>query len=211
VVAGALSTGAAASAVLIATHPWGERLSSSADELLSYDVLLRADRDTAWASLLADGFALAVVAVCASLATCLLARQRGRNLALVGSILTVAGGLLVAMGSSGYATLTWFAMSDGLSEDASMGLITFINDTPTRLLAPQIAGFLLVSLGGLVLAFALGRARAVPLTAVVGFVVLTLALFAPLPGGGAGRDAVQVLQLALIASLAVPLWRHAAS
>ena len=55
-----------------------------------------------------------------------------------------------------------------------------------------------------------GRAKAVPLPAVAAFVVLTLGLFAPLPGGGAGRDAVQVLQQALIALLAVPLWRRAA-
>jgi hypothetical protein len=207
-VAGALAAAAASVAVLVALHPWGERLDSGADEILSYDVLLRADRDTAWASLLVDGFAFAVVALTAALGTCLLVRRRGRLPALVGSVLTVTGGVLFAMGSSGFATLTWYATSDALPEAAARGLVTYANDTPAQLLGAQMAGFLLVTVGGLTLAVALGRARAVPLPAVAGFVVLTLALFVPLPAGGI--DVVQVLQMALVAALAIPLWRRAA-
>ncbi len=67
-----------------------------------------------------------------------------------------------------------------------------------------MAGLTLVTVGGLTLALA--RARAVPLAAVLAFVVLTLALFAPLPARGV--DTVQVLHMALVASLAVPLWRQ---
>ncbi len=205
-VAGALATAAVSVAVLVATHPWGARLDSAADDVLSYDVLLRSDRDVAWAGILIDGFAFAVTALCAALGTCLLARKRGRIAAQIGSVLTVTGGVLFAMGSSGFAALTWFATSDGLSEVAGRDLIAVGNDNVARVLGLEMAGFLLVTVGGLTLAVALARAKAVPLAAVVAFVVLTLALFAPLPARGV--DTVQVLQMALVASLAVPLWRR---
>jgi hypothetical protein len=206
VVAVALSAAATSVAVLVATHPWGERLDSSAEDVLSYDALRLVDRDAAWAGLLVTGFALAVVAVCAALATCLLARGRGRGAALLGSVLTVAGGVLFAMGSSTFAAVTWFATSEDMSEDGGRRLVDVANEAPGHLLGLEMGGFLLVTLGGLTLAAALLRARAVPLVAVVAFVVLTLALFAPLPPNG--TDAVQVLQMVVVAALAIPVWRQ---
>jgi hypothetical protein len=136
----------------------------------------------------------------------MLTRNRGRSAALVGTVLTVTGGVLFAMGSSGFAALTWFATSDGLSEEAGRELIAVGNGNLAHLLGLEMAGFLLITVGGLTLALALARAKAVPLAAIVAFVALTLALFAPLPTRGV--DTVQVLQMGLIASLAVPLCRR---
>jgi hypothetical protein len=205
VVAAALATSAATVAVLVATQPWGERLDSSSEEILSY-ATLQPHRDAAWPSILLDGFALAVLGISAALATCHLARGRGRVAALLGSLLAIAGGVLCAMGSSAFVTMVWFAT--GLSEEGAADLIVFANDHPGHLLGVQMAGFALFTLGTLTLSVALARAKAVPLAAVLGFVALTVGLFVPLPGRGI--DVVQVAQMLLIGTLAVPLWRRAA-
>ena len=198
-------TSAATIAVLVATHPWGDRLDSGSDDILSY-ATLHAHRDAAWPSILLDGFAFAILGMCAALATCHLVRGRGRVAALVGSVLAIAGGVLFAMGGFGFATLVWF--TTGLSEDDAAGMISFANDHPGHLMGVQMAGFALFTLGTLTLSVALARARAVPLAAVIGFVALTVGLFVPLPGRGI--DVVQVAQMLLVGALAVPLWRRAA-
>ena len=131
------------------TTPWGDRYDSSADEVLDYDGLA-AVRDGAWAGMLADGFAFAVLGLSLGLVVCHLARGRGRVAALVGALLTTAGGILFAMGGLAFATLAWFA--SGLAEESGRTLVDYANDHPGHLLGATMAGFFLFTVGGLVLA-----------------------------------------------------------
>jgi hypothetical protein len=206
VVAAALALAALTIAGLLLTTPWGDRYDSSADEVLDYDGLA-AVRDGAWAGMLADGFAFAVLGLSLGIVVCQLARSRGRVAALVGAVLSTAGGILFAMGGLAFATLTWFA--SGIAEESGRSLVDYANDHPGHLLGAAMAGFFLYTLGGLVLALALFRARAVPVAGVVAYVVLAAAQFAPLPGRA--LDFLQIGTMALILALAVTVLRRPAA
>ena len=203
VVAAALAAAALTVAALLVTTPWGDRYDSSADEVLDYDGLA-AGRDGAWAGMLADGFAFAVLGLTLGLLTCHLVHGRGRVAALVGAVLTTGGGILFAMGGMAFVTLTWFAT--GVSEDAGRSLVDYANDSTGHLLGATLAGFLLFTVGGLVLAAALFRARAVPAAGLAAYLLLVLAQFAPLPGRTI--DYLQIAMMALFVALAVRVLRR---
>jgi hypothetical protein len=125
----------------------------------------------------------------------------------VGATLTTVGGALFAMGGFGFATVTWFA--SGISEPAGRELVDFANDNVAHLLGAGMAGFVLVTIGSLVLAFAAFRGRAVPLAGVAAYVVLVIAQFAPLPGRA--LDFLQAAMMALLVALAVSVIRRRAA
>jgi hypothetical protein len=206
VAAAALAASAATIAVLLATTPWGDRLDTSKDEVLNYDDLLKV-RDAAWPSMLLDGFAFAVIGLTVGLGVMHLVRGRGRVAALVGAAMTTAGGILFAMGAVSFATLTWFATADALSDGSGQALIDYANDHPGHIMGPDMAGFALTTLGNLVLALALIRARAVPVVAVVVYLLLTVAQFV----GPQGRalDFLQMAMMVLLIGFAAVVWRRA--
>ena len=100
------------------------------------------------------------------------------------------------MGGAAFATVVWFISADGLSEGAGQSLVDYANDHVGHLMGVDMAGFALITLGSLVLAAALIRARAVPVPAVVVYILLTLVQFAGLPG-----RAMDVLQIAMMVLL----------
>jgi hypothetical protein len=202
--AAALAASAVTVAALVLTHPWGDRLDSSADEVLSYDFVLKS-HDSAWPAMLADVFAFGILAFCLAVGVCHLVRDRGRVLATVGSALVVAGGVLFVMGGFAFATVTWFIGE--LSESAGRELVDVGNDDVGHLLGVEMAGFFLVTLGSLVLAAALWRARAVPRPAIALFVLLTVGLFAGL--SSTPMNVIQAAQVFAIGALAVPIWTRA--
>ena len=206
VAAAALAASAATVGVLLATTPWGDRLDSSSDDVLSYERLLDV-RDAAWSSMLLDSFAYAVVGVTVGLGVLHLVRAKGRVAALVGAVLTTAGGILFAMGGAAFATVVWFITADGLSEGAGPSLVDYANDHVGHLMGVDMAGFALTTLGSLVLAAALIRARAVPVPAVVAYLLLTVAQFAGLPGRA--MDVLQIVMMALLVGFAALVWRRA--
>lgn len=206
VVAGALGAAAATVSVLLATTPWGDRLDSSSDEILSYDKLVTV-HDAAWASMLLDGFAYAVIGLTLGLGVLHLARGRGRMLALVGAVITTAGGVLFAMGAAAFAAIVRFAGADGLSDGSGQTLVDFANDHPGHLMGPNMVGFLLTTVGSLVLAGALIRARAVPVYAVVAYVLLILAQFSGIPGRA--MDFLQIALMLVLIGFAAVLWHRA--
>jgi hypothetical protein len=206
VAAAALAAAAATVGVLLATTPWGDRLDSSSDDVLSYDRLLDV-RDAAWSSMLLDSFAYAVIGLTVGLGVLHLVRTKGRVAALVGAVLTTAGGILFAMGGAAFATVVWFITADGLAEGAGPSLVDYANDHVGHLMGIDMAGFALTTLGSLVLAAALIRARAVPVPAVVAYLLLTVAQFAGLPGRA--MDVLQIVMMALLIGLAALVWRRA--
>lgn len=90
-------------------------------------------------------------------------------------------GILFAMGGTAFATVGWFITADGLPRGAGQSLVDYANDHPGHLIGPNMAGFLLSTIGALVLSAALIRARAVSVPAVIIYVVLTLVQFTGLP------------------------------
>src|SRR3954454_3720216 len=206
VVAAALAASTVTVAGLLATTPWGDRLDSSADDVLSYDKLLDV-RDAAWSSMLLDSFAYAVIGMTLGLGVLHLVRSKGRIAALVGAVLTTAGGILFAMGGAAFATVVWFITADGLSDGAGQSLVDYANDHAGHLMGIDMAGFVLTTVGSLVLATALIRARAVPVPAVVAYLLLTILQFIGLQGRVI--DFLQIVIIALLLAFGVVGWRRA--
>lgn len=204
--AAALAVSAATVAALLATTPWGDRLSSAADTIITYDQL-REVREAAWPAMLVDGFAFAVIGLTSGLGVLQLVRGRGRVAALVGAVLTTAGGILFAMGGAAFATLTWFLTADGLQPGAGRSLVDYANAHPGHLIGPNMVSFLLTTLGALVLSAALIRAGALSVAAVALYVLLTLVQFAGLPGRA--MDFLQIAMMGLLIGFAVVVWRRA--
>jgi hypothetical protein len=203
--AAALGASAAVISVLLITTPWGDRLDSGSDDVLNYDSLVKV-HDAVWPSMLIDGFAFAVIGLTVGLGVLHLVRGRGRIAALVGAVMTTAGGILFAMGAVGFATIGWFASADGLSDGTGRALVDFANDNPGHLMGPDMAGFLLTAVGSLVLAAALIRSRAVPVYAVVAYILLTLAQFSGIPGRA--MDFLQIAMMLTLIGFAAFLWRR---
>ncbi len=202
----ALAVSCATVIVQLVITPWGDRLSSGAENIITYDKLLEV-RDAAWPSMLLDSFAFAVIGLTLGLSVLHLARTKGRIAALIGAVLTTAGGILFAMGATAFATLAWFITADGLPSGAGQSLVDYANDHPGHLIGLNTAGFLLTTIGTLALSAALIRARAVPVPAVIVYIVLTLVQFAGLTGRT--MDFLQIAMMMLLAGLAAVIWRRA--
>jgi len=205
-VAAVLAAASVTLAALVVTHPWGERLDSSAEDVFTYGYVVD-NHANAWPAMLADVIAFGLIAFCVAIGAVHLVRGRGRTAATVGAALVVLGGLLSAMGSFAFTTILYFVAE--LPEESGRALTDTANDDVKHLLGVEMAGFLLFTLGSLVLAFALFRSRAVPRLAVGLFVLLTIALFVGLPN--AAMDAAQAGQVLVTGALAIPLLRSAAA
>jgi hypothetical protein len=133
--------------------------------------------------------------------------SKGRVAALVGAVLTTAGGILFAMGGAAFASVVWFITADGLEDGAGQSLVDYANDHLGHLMGIDMAGFVVTTVGSLVLAVALIRARAVPVPAVVTYLLLTVVQFVGLPGRV--LDFVQIAMMVLLLGLATVVWRRA--
>jgi hypothetical protein len=203
-VAAGMAAGAVTAAVMILTHPWGDRIDSSSDNPLSYDKLAP-HRGAAWPAMLVDVLGYGVLFICLAIGLALLVRGRGRHLATVASALLVLGAVLETMGGFAFASVIWFGT--GLPEDRSRDFLDFANDHVGRLYGVEAAGFLVLSLGVVVAVASLIRSRAVPVPLALVIGLLTVALFAT--SGSSAGDVVQAVQLLSLGALAVPLWRRA--
>lgn len=199
IVAVALAGGALAAAAALLWHPWPERND------LSY-ASFAGVRDAAWAGLVLDGIGTAAAGVALGLAVCLLAPTRGAAWANVGAVLVAIGGMLFATAIVGYATFGWYATAtDAIPAEAGASLMSYAEENFDRVGALQVPGFLLLTIGTLVLMVALWRCRAVPRWLPVTIAVLTVVAFVGL--GGRVLDVLQAAQLASFALVAWHLWR----
>lgn len=172
-------------ATIVLWQPWGERDSFGYADIAPH-------RDGAWLGALADGLAFAAAGITLGLAVCLLAPARGRVLAAIGTVGTALGGALFSAGMVGFGALAWYATNPAaLSAEAGTTLLAQVKDNPGHLLVIQMAGFLLFTVGALVLMVALWRARSVPRWLPVAYLVLTIATFAT---GGVVLNVVEAVQ-----------------
>jgi len=193
VVSAVLALGAVAIAVIVLWQPWGER------DALSYTDIAP-HRDGAWLGTLVDGLAIAAVGVTLAIAVCRLVRGRGAALATIGSVLTGFGGVAFFAGMFAFGSLSWYATSpDALPPDTGSAFMTYVNDNPGHVMLPQMIGFLLFTLGSLLLMGALWRSRSAPRWLPVAYLVLTVGVFAL---GGVLLNVVQAVQTLLLVVVA---------
>jgi hypothetical protein len=114
------------------------------------------------------------------------------------------GGITYAMGAFGFAALAWYATeTSALPVEEGTALLEYAVDHPAHVLGPQMAGFLLFTIGTVLLSVALLRSRTVPRWLPAGLLVLTAATFLPVPSRV--LDSIQVVFMALLVVLA---WRN---
>ena len=197
-VASILGFAAAVVAAVLLFRPWPVRNSFEYGELAPV-------RDAIWSAILVDSLAFAAISISLSLGICALARSRGARLATVGAIVTTIGGVLFAMGAYAFASLVWY-VTDAAALEAGAGarLLESVVANPEHLMLAQALGFLLYTLGTLLLAVALFWSRAVPRWLPVAIIAATLAQF-----GFHDRalDIVQIATMALLVVLAGYLFR----
>jgi hypothetical protein len=193
IVAAALTLGALASATIVLWQPWGGR------NEFAYDALAPR-RDAAWLGSVIDGVGIAAIGVGLALAACLLVRRRGGTLATVGAVLSALGGVLFAAAIISAGTLVWYVTDTGaLPAETGTAMMSYVEDNLGHVAALQVPGFLLYTLGALVLMVALWRARAVPVWLPVTYVVLTVGVFVL---QGTVLNVVQAIQTLLLAAVA---------
>jgi hypothetical protein len=191
IVAALLTLGALAVAVVVLWQPWGGR-----DQLAYADIAPHAD--AAWLGALIDGLGFAAIGIALGLAVCMLVPAKGSTLANVGAVMTGIGGVAFCAGMISFASFAWYATNTAaLPIDSGTSLMSYVEDNGGHLMGVQMAGFLLVTLGSLVLMGALWRSRAVPRWLPIAYLVLTVGVFAL---GGVLLNVVQAVQtLSLIA------------
>jgi len=186
IVSAVLAVAAVTIAVVVLWQPWGER-----DHLSYADI--EPHRDAAWLGTLLDGLAFAAVGIALGIAVCrLVPAARGAALATVGALLSGLGGVAFCAGMVSFGSLAWYATDPAaVPVDAGTSFMTYVVDNPGHVLGAQMAGFLLYTIGGLLLMGALWRARAVPRWVPIAYLVLTVGLFGL---GGVAMNIDQALQ-----------------
>ena len=198
VVAGALAASATVAAVAMLARPL------AAEDWHDY-AAFSAERDATWLFSVVVGIATGAAFLSLGLAVCLLVQGRGAGLATSAAVLPGLGGLGFASGFFASGALNWYATSDAVPESVATDLMTYAEDHPLHVFAPQMAGFLLSSLGCLLVAAALWRSRAVPRWLAVG-VPITLVLMI-MAGTGVAYDLMFAVFMASFVAVAWQLWR----
>jgi hypothetical protein len=189
VVSAVLALGALAVAVVVLWQPWGER-----DHLTYADIAPH--RDAAWLGTVIDGLGFAAVGIALGLAVCLLAPGRGASWANIGAVLTGFGGVVFSAGMVAFGSFAWSVTNtDAVPANAGTALMKYTEANPGHVLGLQMAGFLLFTVGSLVLMVALWRSRSVPRWLPIGYLVLTVGVFAL---GGVALNVVQAIQMATL-------------
>jgi hypothetical protein len=186
IVSALLALGAVAVAVVVLWQPWGER-----DHLGYADIAPH--RDAGWLGSIIDGLGIAAIGIALGLAVCMLARTRGSALANIGAVLTAFGGVAFCTGVVSFGSFAWYATDIGaIPADSGAALMRHVEENPGHMMGLQMAGFLLFTLGSILLMAALWRARSVPRWLPIGYLVLTIGVFAL---GGVALNIVQAVQM----------------
>lgn len=201
VILAALVVGTLASVALGLWHP-----TPDANDRFGYDEVAGM-RDAWWAWHLFGSIGTAVSAIAGSLVVVLLAPRRGAAWATAGAVAASLGALAFVTGASAEGVLYADATDpDALPVEAGRSFIDFVNDEPARVIAVIDPGMIVMSLGALLVAAALRRARTVPRWLPVAFAVTNLAGFvAPF---GAPTAIAGIAFGAVLLAIGWQLWRQ---
>jgi hypothetical protein len=171
IIAATLASSAAVVATVLLFRPWQVRNSFAYAELAPV-------RDAIWTAIFIDALAFTALAISVALTIALFARARGARLANVGAVVTIAGGVLFAMGAFAFVALVWLVTDTSVlaATDGARVLEAALNEM-AHVALPQALGFLLFTAGTLIMAVALFRSRAVPRWLPIAIVVATLLQF----------------------------------
>ena len=172
IIAATLAISAAVVATVLLFRPWQARNSFAYAELAPV-------RDAIWTAIFIDALAFVALAISVALSVALVARARGSRVANIGAVITIAGGVLFAMGAFAFVALVWL-VTDTTVLPATDGarVIDAALSEMAHVALPQALGFLLFTAGTLILAAALFRSRAVPRWLPIAIAVATLLQFA---------------------------------
>ncbi|BBG05002.1 MULTISPECIES: hypothetical protein [Pseudonocardia] len=163
-------------------------------------------REAVWLFGAVGGIATGAVFVALGLVVCLVVPAgRGYASATSGAALTVLGGISFAAGFFAFGVSSWFATLPLDDPAASVALFDAVQADAMRSFGPQLAGFLLASVGTVLLAVALWRSRTVPRWLPATTVLALVAMF--LVGGGLLYDLLHAAFMATLVVLAVYCWR----
>ena len=193
IVAATLALGAAVVATVLLFRPWPVRNSFLYHELAPV-------RDGIWTSILVDSLAFAAVAIGLSLVVAQMTPSRGAWLANIGAVIATVGGVVFAMGAFAFAMFTWY-VTDSVALPIADGtrLLEYAVANPEHGMLLQMGGFMLYTLGTLVLFAALLRAGSVARWLPIAMIVLTVAQFAT---SDRVLDFVQIAAMTLLVILA---------
>lgn len=201
-VAGVLVAGAAVTLALGIWHP-----EPDTNEAFSYAAVAPI-REAWWAWHLLGAIGVAAGAVAASIAVCLLVRGRGSGWADAGGVLTSLGGLAFGVGIAAEGVLFAYVTDpDVLPADIGVTLMAHLAENPERFVVAIIPGFVLLTVGPVLLAVALWLAGSVPRWVPVTLAVTSLA--AAVSPFGAVSVVVNGAFTAALAGIAWHLWRGA--
>jgi hypothetical protein len=200
--AGILALGAVVVATVLLFRPWPVRNSFLYNELAPV-------RDGIWTSILVDSLAFAAVAIGLSLVVAQMTPTRGTWLANIGAVVATVGGVLFAMGAFAFAMFTWYVTDTAaLSIADGTRVLEYAVANPEHGMLLQMGGFLLYTLGTLILAGALLRAGSIPRWLPIAIIALTVAQFAT---HDRVLDFVQIAAMTLLVILAALALRRSAA
>jgi hypothetical protein len=189
-----LTTGSLAVIGFLLVRPGAER----ADR--SY-AAVSAGRDAAWTGHLIERLGYGLAGFGLALATCVIVRHRGAVWANVGAVMVALGGVLFAAVGYAIGVLDWYVTAtDAVPTPSGTALLTYVENNPARLAGADVAGFLLLTLGSLLISVALWRSGVVPKALPAVIAALTLAQFV-LPQNGV-MDVGQALLMASFVAVA---------
>jgi hypothetical protein len=202
IVAATLAIGAAMVATVLVFRPWPVRNSFLYHELAPV-------RDGIWTSILVDSLAFAAVAIGLSLVVAQLTPTRGVWLANIGAVVATVGGVVFAMGAFAFAMFTWY-VTDTAALPIADGtrLLEYAVANPEHGMLLQMGGFLLYTVGTLILAGALLRAGSIPRWLPIAVIALTITQFAT---HDRVLDFVQVAAMTVLVILAALAFRYSAA
>lgn len=146
------------------------------DETVPYGEFLPL-RDAWWAVHFFAGAAMALGFIALAVAACLLARRRGAAWATAGAAVMIPGSLLLGAGLAGEGVAFGYAANPA-AVPAAQGtdLLAYMFEHAGPYLVGILAGLALVTIGGLLIAVGLIRARSVPLWVPISLIIGTLLL-----------------------------------
>lgn len=202
VILAALVVGTMVSVALGVWHPAPD----GTNDGFSYDQVAGM-RDAWWAWHVFGSIGTAVSAIAGSLVVVLLVPRRGAAWATVGAVFVSLGALAFVAGASAEGVLYAYATDpDALPVEAGRSFVNFVNDDPGRVVAVIGPGFILMTLGTLLLATALWQAGTVPRWLAVALAVTNLAgVVAPF---GAPTAIVGIAFAAVLLAIGWQLWRQ---
>lgn len=151
-----VAVGLALSAVVAAANLLGRPIAAVDTEIYAE---LEAVRNAYWTFTLVGGMSTALAYILAGIATCMLVVRRGATLATAGAILLCIGGVLFSAGFFASGAVSWVTTGGTGSDPA---FFAYYQEHSFRAFAPQMIGFLLSTVGFILIGIALWRSQVVP-------------------------------------------------